>query len=545
MDIRKYLCDWEFSDDFIQRIDTFAVWRNNVADLGNALFVMKNRDIYAAGDIIERCRNDSTLADSGTKTNVHEPMLLCLLNGKKIKKFVFGISQVFICTEEGEVFGYGYRRNYNAAPSQYVLPQKVSELQGLRVIDMAMGPRGQCLALCDNGKIRVFEFGLLKGYLINTSSVADAKPLNILHVAEDSYVSLLENGKVMRVEVNINDPLVCEVMSFETADHGKIKKVITGPYALDEYGHLFVISRSMTDEKLRLYKSDHNSTFGEKIIDIAASRFCSLRAALTESGKVYMWGKGRGASILKPMLTPFRSLHEVFLHYSMPLVTYEMVNVREFSPLEPMNNFNIAGPQTKQDKYTMTEAQNLFIDTFKEAFDDPKFCDLFIVVEGKTIPVHRSVLSLRCGHFAEVFQKQWPDEKPCVLEIDDGDFKVYKAFLKYLYTDQLDTTLSFNEMIELLNLANKYNSKSLAERCAYLVQSNITAKNLVSLYERVAVMSKTTTMKNIFDQLKDSCVKFTADNETDVVISDEFAKLDSNMAKELIVEVCKKRIFKN
>ncbi|XP_065204309.1 RCC1 and BTB domain-containing protein 1-like [Planococcus citri] len=189
----------------------------------------------------------------------------------------------------------------------------------------------------------------------------------------------------------------------------------------------------------------------------------------------------------------------------------------------------------------MTSKDARLVESFKKAFDDPKFCDLFIVVEGKTIPVHKSILAVRCEHFTEVFQKDGSIEKPSVLEIEDGDFKVYKAFLKYVYTDEIDDTLSFNEIIELLNLSNKYGMKSLAERCVSMVQTGITVDNVVSLYERIIEMSKVTKMKNVFDQFKESCVKFAADNFFAMGVSDEFAQLNVNMFKELVLEVCKRK----
>ncbi|XP_065208983.1 RCC1 and BTB domain-containing protein 1-like [Planococcus citri] len=531
MDIRKYLCDWELDEDFIDEIDRFAVWRGcNTPEFGNAFFVMKNLDVYAAGV-------------SSSSKNTNKPVLLPSLCGRRIKKFVAEDTRVLVCTEEGEVFGYGswFSRNKIFIMN---MPQKVSSLEGLRIVDIAIGPQSNCLALRDDGKIEVFDFAVPLKYLVDTSPAADTKPLNIFNVTGHIYVSLLENGKMMKIDTSIDDFLpnpsakkfkknTCEVMNYPKADAGKIKKIIPGfphiQYVLDEYGLLFVISYDVQGE-LKLQEFQVNSCFPEKIVDVAGSRLCSLTAVLTEKGNVYMWGRGRGASISNPTLTPFKTLHEVFLHYSMPLSTYKLMNVDE-----------LLSEPSHANRTRTNDQQNFFIDMFKNAFDKQTLCDLFVEVGGNTIPVHKSVLALRCKHFVEVFQKDWPEEKPIIVEIKDGDFKVYKAFLEYLYTDQIDTSLSFNDILELLNLANKYHSEQLAERCVLLIQSNITVESVILLYVRATVMIKDTTMKKIFDQLKDSCVRFTADHENIVVISDEFAKMDSDMARELIIDVCKSR----
>ncbi|XP_065209055.1 RCC1 and BTB domain-containing protein 1-like isoform X3 [Planococcus citri] len=543
MDIRKYLCEWKLSDDFIERIETFAIWIDNDEN-SNVLFVTKNREVYAAEKFTEFCEKDSSsLVDSKektmAKTEFYEPVKLSPLCGIRIKKFVFGEKLIFFCTEEGEVFVYGYC--YNGVEHGFVSvpPQKVSELQDLSVVDIAVGSWSTHVALCDDGKLYVCDFDKKSKYLID-HSVAKAKPLNVLYMRGNSCISLLEDGMVVKIKIDTSitnsagENCRCEVMNFEKATNpGKIVKLIEGyfcTFALDEYGCLFV-HRGMDyadHERWLLWEySKHNSVIAEKIVDIAASRFCSFTAVLTESGKVYMWGEGRGGTISTARLTPFESLHEVFHHYSRSLVTYKPINVDELPALT-----------SKSMKKVDLTAQNSLLDSFKKAFDDPKFCDLFVVVEGKTIPVHKSVLAVRCEHFAEVFQNDWSIEKQSVLEIEDGDFKVYKAFLKYVYTDQMDDALSFDELIELLNLANKYNVKSLAERCVSLVQPNITVGNAVSLYERVVVMSDTG-MKDILDQLKESCVKFCGNNFFAIAVSDEFAKLNAEMSKELVVEVGK------
>ncbi|XP_065209050.1 RCC1 and BTB domain-containing protein 1-like [Planococcus citri] len=555
MDIRKYFCEWKFRDDFIEQIKTFAVWRDGKFH-GNAFIITNNNEVYTVGSIIEKCaENHSSFSES----HAEKISLLC---GKEIKKFVYGSNHVFICTEEGEVFGFG--RSFDEAKYRFVFPQKVSALVGLCVVDIAIGPQEQHLALCDDGKLYKFEFGKPSRYLIDTSAV-EGKPLNVLHVEKNFCISLLENGKVMKVVIadqafsncnifkNSDEKDNCEVMIFRNCtdqvevDHPKITKLISGythAFAVDEQGRLFVTGHDYSgqlglgdpESDIHYEYFKHNSSLTERVVDIAASDYSvqNLSAALTESGKVYVWGEGRGPKLYKPQLTAFESLHEVFLYYALNLETYKPINVDELSAVtfKPISHIIPI-------ERSFTDAQNFLTNSFEKAFDDPKFCDLFVVVEGKTIPVHKSILAVRCEHFAEVFQKDWPIEEPSVLEIEDGDFKVYKAFLKYLYTDQINDKLSFNEIIELLNLTNKYNVKSLAERCVLLVQPNIAIENVVSLYERVSVMREKTTMKDILDQLKESCVKFAANNLFAIGVSDEFAKLNEKISKELVVEISK------
>ncbi|XP_065208906.1 RCC1 and BTB domain-containing protein 1-like [Planococcus citri] len=540
MDTRRYLWDWQFSDDFIEEIETFAIW-SDWARSRNILVITKNNDVYAAGNLKKRHYTDNL-----SSTDLKKPAKLSMLCGKRIKKFVLGTRLVFICTEEGEVFGYG---NYYDKKYASVSPQKVSALEGLCVVDIAIGSFNRHMALCDDGKIYKFEFTDESSkylHLIDTSAV-DAKPLNIVHMTVNCFMALLENGKVVKVVIGNKDfPYLFGTTATDEKDcdkvavfdncinHGKIEKLIDGGsqvYALGEDGRLFMIEKgySRWPSEVSSVQFEPHSFFIEKIVDVAVDNVASLTAVLSENGKVYMWGVGRGENIQgqEPQLTPYESLHEVFFHYSMPLVTYKPIHVNELSVVTHH-------PQIRRIE--------CITDSFKKAFEDPKYHDLSIMVEDEAIPVHKSVLAIRCEHFAELFEKEWPIEKPSVLEIESSNVTVCKAFLKYLYTDLFYYSLSFSDTIELLNLANKYNVKLLAERCVSSLQSNITFENATFLYERVIAMSKVTKMNDVFDQLEESCVKFCTDNFNEIGASNEFAKLTAEIAKQLIIQVCGRRL---
>ncbi|XP_065221161.1 RCC1 and BTB domain-containing protein 1-like isoform X4 [Planococcus citri] len=491
MVIRRYLCDWELSDDFLEQIQAFEVWRGNDYELGNAIFVMKNQNVYAAGGIIECCGRVLSSENFDVKERFYEPVNISELCGKQIKKCILGISQVFICTEEGKVFGYG---SSDADVAPYFVPQEVVELRGLFVVDIAIGPAGRNLAVCDDGK------------------VAKAIINDIDFSASDYNDSRDENG--------------CEVKTFHLTDLEGIKKMVCGSshaLALDELGRLFVIGSNQegelgldTPEVPRESRFVLNSSFEEKIVDIAASRFCSLSAVLTESGKVYMWGKGRGAPMFKPKLTPFYSLHKAFFHYANPLVTYKSMNVNEISPTisEPMKKFELPDFE----------------------FESPgpvKSCDVCIEVGSRIILTHTSVLSSRCEYFAKLFQedrlcheceKKIKLKRYRVLEATENyNFNVMKAFLKYLYTDQIDVTLPFNDLIgrnkieiELLDLANELDVEHLAERCVLLIQIKITVENVFYLFYCVEQMMKSTKMRSILNKLMNYCVVFYGNNKPEL-----------------------------
>lgn len=46
--------------------------------------------------------------------------------------------------------------------------------------------------------------------------------------------------------------------------------------------------------------------------------------------------------------------------------------------------------------------------------------------------------SCRCEHFRTMFQSYWNEDEKEVIDVDQFSYPVYRAFLEYLYTDNID-----------------------------------------------------------------------------------------------------------
>lgn len=64
-----------------------------------------------------------------------------------------------------------------------------------------------------------------------------------------------------------------------------------------------------------------------RFVDIAATHYNHMSAAVTQEGKVYMWGQCRGQSITQPMETRFHNIHDVYACFATPPVTYVPLDV--------------------------------------------------------------------------------------------------------------------------------------------------------------------------------------------------------------------------
>lgn len=66
-----------------------------------------------------------------------------------------------------------------------------------------------------------------------------------------------------------------------------------------------------------------------RMVEIAASHYAHISAAMSETGKVFMWGQCRGQSLTSPMLTKFTCTDDVFSAFSSPLVTWRTYTIGE------------------------------------------------------------------------------------------------------------------------------------------------------------------------------------------------------------------------
>lgn len=70
-----------------------------------------------------------------------------------------------------------------------------------------------------------------------------------------------------------------------------------------------------------------------------------------------------------------------------------------------------------------------------------KTSSVTFIVEGKQIHAHKDFLKIRCEHFQLMFQEStWLENSKKEVEITQYSYPVFKAFLHYLYTDELNLT---------------------------------------------------------------------------------------------------------
>ena len=141
----------------------------------------------------------------------------------------------------------------------------------------------------------------------------------------------------------------------------------------------------------------------------------------------------------------------------------------------------------------------------------------------KTIPAHKLVLAISSPVFYAMFYGQLAEAKDCV-ELPDCEYDSLLEFLRYLYSDNANLTLS--NVMHVLYLADKYMVPSLAEKCSEYLRENVSAANVFSILPHAQKFED--------KDLEDRCWKVIKGNTEEAVTSDDFVTLERSLIESVV-----------
>ncbi|KAI4497020.1 hypothetical protein M0802_007766 [Mischocyttarus mexicanus] len=515
---------------FIANIRMVVVFGN----LGNeALIVTKDDMVYGLGCNISGC-----LGTGDAHSTLH-PKKVEALCEKGIKTFAYGSGpHVLALANKGEVYSWGHNgfcELGNGSSIHGFVPTQIGMPLSEKVVtDLACGSH-HSLALTDEGE--VYAWGQNNCGQIGSGIVSNqGAPRKINSALTGKIVTSITCGQTYSMIVTSSG----EVYAW---GHNGVGQLGSGSYSnqlspfkvtglagviIEKVACGYAHTLALSDEGV-LYVWGSNS-YGQlglgnktntcvpvklpvvvmgKVSDVAALHYGHISVAIGEGQKVFMWGQCRGQCITIPTPTPLASMHDVLAYYGSPSVMHR--------PL-----------------FLHAAEEMSILDCLKKAFDDSTTSDLTIQIEGKNIYVHKALLKIRCQYFRTMFQEGWAENNQSIIQHDQFSHDVYKSFLKYLYTDEVD--LPPENALELLNLANVYCEVQLKRRCVQIIKRGITVLNVAFLYS--------TAIEYNTEELEEFCFKFALNHMTAVIQTPDFAKLDETTVKTFVVKAAKSGAFK-
>ncbi|XP_075873601.1 RCC1 and BTB domain-containing protein 1-like [Nelusetta ayraudi] len=496
-----------------------------------AIYVTADDEVFALG------LNHGGCLGTGDGYSTIVPKKLDSLQGKKIVSLSYGSGpHVLLATEDGLLFAWGQNSPMGTASTSPVMsPVLVTgNLQGKRVVEVACGSH-HSLARTHDGEVFAWGFNssgqLGSGCTGNQPSprkvtfALQGKVVVGVSCGQTSSMALVDNGEVyswgsnsngqLGLGNNCNQQRPTRVLALRGVC---IQQVVSGYchcLALTDQGLLYAWGSNTNGQLGTGNRSNHFSpvkVMADKgrIVEVAACHSTYTSAAKTQSGQVYMWGQCRGQYVTSPRLTHFENTDDVFTCFATPAVAWRLMSVGY------------------ADGMTAAEA-------LRREFNNPQSSDMRFSVDGKHIHVHKAVLKIRCEHFRSMFRSQWTEDQQDVIEIQQFPYPVYRAFLRFLYTDTVD--LLPEDAIGLLDLATSYCEKQLKHLCQQIIKRGITVENALTLLSAA--------MKYDAEDLEGFCFRFCVNHLTQVSQTEAFWLVDGAMLKEFINKAGRCGAFKN
>ncbi|XP_063687521.1 RCC1 and BTB domain-containing protein 1-like [Bolinopsis microptera] len=440
--------------------------------------------VTGSGELFSWGHNGYSQLGNGTTNQGVSPTPVTSLGNKKIVQIACGSHHSLARTEEGEVFAWGYNscgQIGSGTTNNQVTPRKVGGvLNGLKITDIACGQTSS-MALSSQGDIYAWGYNG-NGQLGIGNTTNQPTP----------RISLL-TGQVVVVKI------VCGYAhALALTDAGEIYV-----WGANSYGQLGTSTKCNTLTPVKIAEE-----YG-RFVDIAACHYNHISAAVNHSGKVYMWGQCRNQSIQTPTETKFAHVVDVFACFATPSVTPYPMSV-EHSKLGSLNQ------------------------SIEQAFDDRSTADITFQVNGVSIYAHKAILKIRSQYFQGMFRSPFTESSQDVIEVSQFSYDVYRAFLEFLYTDQV--TMEPEDAIHLMDLANAYCEPKLKYLCERIIKQGITTSNAAHLYSAA--------LKYKNEDLQEFCFRFSLNHMTAVVQSEAFIKLDNDLMKSFILKASEQGAFK-
>lgn len=174
-----------------------------------------------------------------------------------------------------------------------------------------------------------------------------------------------------------------------------------------------------------------------------------------------------------------------------------------------------------------TSHADLMLKRMYDFFEEGKFCDVLLVVEGSEIKAHRLVLSSFSLYFSGLFDYDWKDGGQNRFEITQFDEATLKSILHFAYTGKLHLNasnvirvLAAGDFLQLVNL------DFVKESCGDYLMKHINKDNCVLMLFFADQFHAV--------ELKGILLKYVSRNFYKVSSSEDFTKLPPDLIVEIL-----------
>ncbi|KAK0083988.1 hypothetical protein PV325_007831, partial [Microctonus aethiopoides] len=156
-------------------------------------------------------------------------------------------------------------------------------------------------------------------------------------------------------------------------------------------------------------------------------------------------------------------------------------------------------------------------DRFKNFLITPDLSDMTIVIDETEFPVHKIILAAYSPVFLAMFKTDMTESVNKRVVITDIEPDIMDNVIEFMYTGAIDPIPKFNDLLSILEVADKYEIKILKELCAENLSENITIDNVLKILERASLYG--------VPQLVETVISFMVKKKLQIVALENFSDL--------------------
>lgn len=150
-----------------------------------------------------------------------------------------------------------------------------------------------------------------------------------------------------------------------------------------------------------------------------------------------------------------------------------------------------------------------------ESYQNGKFCDVTLIVEGKEVKAHKVVLSSFSLYFKGLFDSCWKENEQERIVIEDLDERTLKCLMNFIYSGEL--LMNTTNVLNLLAAADFLQLAFVKESCGVYLKTLVNDENCVAM---LFIANKFNAM-----ELENHLLKYAARHFYKVSQSDDFMEL--------------------
>lgn len=481
----------------------------------------------------------------GNKSHQSVPRRVESLGGYRVRRVSCSYYHSIVVCDDNKVFGYG-RNDYGQLGLGHnedkLRPQAISFFDGLRIADVACG---QYHTLVSAGPDGVFAFGKNDYGQLGISSVEPRwTPVNVTGFNEAVVASgggggggggEGGGGETDGVPRSHDAVQSSPPRSRKFEDDMQVVRIACGYYhslVLRKDGSVFAFGRNDYGQLgLGNNESARKPTRIEalqslRIRDVTSGCYHSI--ALTQNGKVYVWGRNNhgqlGIGTTDDCNSPARV--DALAHKTVLQIAAGFYHT-----------LVLTGSASEDATAPWTAEHSSLSSDLAKLLNNSARSDVTFIVQGMPIYAHRCVIMCRCDPLERMLDGPMRESTQQKIVLHDQSFDVFMALLEYLYTDRVQALQEPHAVefaLDLLTVADQFLVEPLKMLCENAIQKSINVEN-------VATMLATADARGAFG-LRKKCFHYILRHFGKVIGTPAFSEISKPLLQEVLFAASKRGV---